>query len=765
MSKRNTILMVLFFAGLIGLWTLDRFHVPTSEEAHKNGARILPGLIDIPPEEIARVEVSGGPDVLVFERDGRRWKLAAPVKGTADRARVDALVANLKLLPRSPDAATIEGPDDKFGLTSPKKKTVRLYRGNESTPIASLEVGSTLGNQRYVRAEGGKGVDVADANVLASLDGQLADWREKTLFTFSSFEVIELDATGPNGRLKLDRLGGHHRIDRPFRAPAEPAKVEELIASMCGLKVADGARGFLAESPGNGKAFGLDKPARTIVLMAAGKEDGKVVEEAIEVGNAVPDEPNRFYARRRGESQVLKIDGTALARLDADPRTLRGLRVADVVPERVTKLRVKSQGLDHEIARTPRGWRVVTPEDAVGPADTQTLRLVITELATSRAMESKDPKEYTPKETGLDEPSMVIEAWEDSPTPVARVVLGTRFRGKRELFARSDEDPSLLLLPTTAFDLGPGGPLAFRDRRILSLPPRHMTQLAVRGQQGDPIEVVPRGEPGQYDKWTMIAPVEAPADKDNLASIDALFTQLRADTIVADLAAGASKYGLENPYITLTWSAVPEAGGSPVERTLRIGNELPGGQGTRYASVSKFPWIFALGTRTIAILDGELHDRQVTPLKPEAVSMVELTWPDRSLNVARVPSALGNSARWQMTSGSFSTGNELSRLDSLLTAMAMLRTVRYFQYRGPFRPEFGLEKPSLGIEVHFQGSPRITRLRIGALRPDNLRYATTEAGDGGAVFLLMNMSAEPWASLIGKERIDRPELPADVFAK
>jgi len=92
--------------------------------------------------------------------------------------------------------------------------------------------------------------------------------------------------------------------------------------------------------------------------------------------------------------------------------------------------------------------------------------------------------------------------------------------------------------------------------------------------------------------------------------------------------------------------------------------------------------------------------------------------------------------------------------------MASLRASRFVQYRGPISQATGLLGPSLTMELHERSSPGITRFRLGNLLPDGQRYATTEPGDDGAVFLFPGTTAEPWSGLIGK--MDG-ELPANPF--
>src|SRR5262249_54922669 len=129
-SNRTTFtLLVLFFGALLTLWGLERAGVLTNEERALRSDRVLPELINVPPESIRRVSIDRGNVHLVFERRRRgssRWQLVEPLGVAAEPTRLETLVRNLKELRKSPDAGTLGGPAGSFGL-EPPEVTVRLF--------------------------------------------------------------------------------------------------------------------------------------------------------------------------------------------------------------------------------------------------------------------------------------------------------------------------------------------------------------------------------------------------------------------------------------------------------------------------------------------------------------------------------------------------------------------------------------------------------------------------------------------------------------
>ena len=79
------------------------------------------------------------------------------------------------------------------------------------------------------------------------------------------------------------------------------------------------------------------------------------------------------------------------------------------------------------------------------------------------------------------------------------------------------------------------------------------------------------------------------------------------------------------------------------------------------------------------------------------------------------------------------------------------------QYGGDFKPEFGLDKAALTVEVQLEGESEVKKLKIGSASDDKNRYATT-AVNAGAVFLLREDELKHY--LTGPEHFAKPDEKA-----
>jgi hypothetical protein len=777
MKDRSTyLLLVLFFSGLIGLIWAEYARIPTASQQRVMTGKILPELLDVKPAEVGRVEIDGGKERLAFERREGGWQMTAPLDALADKARVDGLVMNLRSLPRLPDVGTIEGPAEKFGLDRPAR-VVRLFKDGDKQPLATLEVGKAIGDHRYVRPSGG-GIELADARLLAAVDVPPVEWRERSLFVTAAFDVEALDARGPDRALEARRVEQKWRLIRPIRAPGDEAKIDGLLADLSALRVADGTAGFVADDVKDFAKYGLDKPS-WVVELTAGEAPRR---RAVHFGKAVPDQPGKVYARRADQDDVVVVEAKVLDALAADPHGLRSKKVADLAIPRVDYIRIEAGGQEHRLARGERGWRVLAP--APGMGDRQAIEGLLKGLNGLQFGELLESERVD--RAGLDPPAMAIAVWEDgiagaSEDRVARadlrpegppalsLQLGRPDLVRKLVYGRTEGDPAVMTLPTTAAQLVPEGSLAFRSRSIQSLDPRRLVGLTlVRG--GRTIELAAPATGGEnFRQWRMTAPVRAPVEGEVVGRIVGLLSGLRAESLVRESAGDLKTFGLDAPVLSVSWklrpggpaSASSEEGTVGDEGTLRVGAEVPGHAGSRYAQVAGQSTIFTLGPRWLEILEAEPRDHTVFRFALPQVTRLILRGPGRTVALARQPKSLGGAEAWVPEPGSDATGIDLPGIEPLLTMLSALKTTRFLQYEGPFPAEAGLDAPALTVEVELSGGFGTRQLRLGRPGPEASRYATADPGRTGAVFLQPMLTWERWVRALGGPA---SELPADPFA-
>ncbi len=796
MKHRATIvLMTLFFAGLIGLWWADYARVPTADERRRMSGRVLPELMDVPVADISRIVIERGSkgNIVLERRPGERGQLVEPLDVAADPSMFESFARTLKDLAKLPEAGSIARTRaDEFGL-APPEAVVKIYLRSSSEPAARLEVGKVAQRNRYVHEPGQADIEVVESRLLALVDVDAAEWRDRMLFGAPTYQVESVNVSGPGRALSLRREPGLWRITKPFLAPAEPSKVESLLADLTSLRVVSGKRGFVAENVKDLAAYGLDHPFLSVELTS--RVGGPMV---VELGKQAPDDVNQVYARRTDQDDVVLVDARAVRDLGLTANTVRSKRIADFDPREVEFVRIESGGKTFDLARSGSGWTQESPTRE--PADVAAVRSLLTQLSTVQTSDFFDAKQVVAP--GLDPPAMTVRLWggktdqtpaTDAATPSATASgprpvpawppllslnFGRRDPVARQRYARIAGDSTVLALPDAMLRALPENPLAFREKMVLALDPAAVDRIEVE-RDGRVYEVALQGVGSNPNAWRMVRPAAGRGDNEVITQILVGLSNLRAERLDAEDAVTDNAYGFDKPHLKLTAhlksagpESTPSSAGVAAEKksaaatgetaTLIVGKHVPNSEDW-YARIVGKPLVFELANVFVELLGAELRERRVASIPLRSVQRLAFRWPDGGFLAFR-PKGNNQSSPlgWEAEPGVDASKFDAARVPAAAQALTNLSAIRFTQYDGPIPAAAGLEPPRLEVDVYASEGRGLRKLRLGAAVSGDspLIFATLAEGAAGAVFLL---PAADWDALI-KSPHPATQLPSDVFA-
>jgi hypothetical protein len=758
-------LLLLFFVSLLTLVGLERAGILTEREKERREVRVLPELIDAPVLAIRKIAIERGSEHLVFERRGNapgRWQMRQPLDVAAAPTPLETLVGTLKELRKSPDAGTISRADESFGL-DPPAAIVRIYgaadaKGASSEqPLATLALGKAVHGMRYLRSEGGSGIDVADSKLLSAVDAPLVEWREVHVVPVATFQIASFSIKRPNLEIRGERGGrGQWNLTRPILAPGNFAKVESFLAALSSLRVLEGAQGFVADDVKDFAPYGLDSPSATVELTTAPDTAEPYV---LHVGKAVPGQPDRVYVREGDQDDVVWVGAKAVGEIPTTAIALRSQRIADIEPAAVTAIQIDARNVRFNLKKDASGWEQTSPRAA--KADTAAVNALLVQIDSIQASEFLDPKKVRSPE--LTPPVMTIKVWQSAPTgpgktapaagaPVLNLHIGRHDVFLKSIFAQLEGDTVVLALPDLFVNALPKNELAFREREVLRLAPAQVSRLVLT-RAGRVDELVP-SKSGEANQWRMLRPIEAPADSRSVTQALAALTNLRADEFITESAPDLKLFGLDKPLLEVAWE-------SDRSHKLKVGGQVPK-TAAYYAMIEGESYVFTLKAEALKIFEAEFHDHLVMsfPLATAERLILNWGWPRRTVVLKHRAPATPQQPDWVAEAGQDVAGIDLSSMPALVKALSHLESIRYFQYEGEIPVATGLDRPRFQIEVS-RGSkepPRV--LRIGYSIAGGLVMAAEGTAASGPVFVL---PAAAWDHLIqsGERSVS---LPNQVFA-
>jgi hypothetical protein len=798
MKRHHTtiVLLTLFITGLLVLWWADYTGVETNEQRERRGQYVLASLADVDDAAVRKIEIDDSHEKIVLERRGReRWQMTKPVDVAADSAMVSTLARNLKVLRKSPDAGSITGAPKTYGL-DPPRATVLVYGDNPNKPLATLVVGSEiegLKDRLYVRPRDQAGndrpIEIVDGRMLNFIGKPASDWRDKTLFNTPTFYISELAVTGPGRDLKAKREERHWQIVSPINAPADEEKMEGVLAEISSLRVAEGAKGYVADNVRDLAPYGLDHPELTLTLKTSW---GGGETQVVQIGKPAKDQPDLAYAKQQDQDDVVLVSVKELRDLGKGKNALRSKRVANLNPARAGFIELHAFDRDFRLARSSAGWTLLGPKPE--KTDKTYVENLLRQLAEAQTSDFFEPSAIANSKPSLDPPKMTVKVWElasgenlpgeppgepPKEAPAVNLEIGRLDPLKKTLFARIAGDTTVLALTEQVANALPRNVLSFRDRTVLALPPARVAGLSVvRGGETYVLEAPSPSSKSLH--WRMTRPIEATADDPTATGMLLTLANLRAEDFITDQPGDGTAYGLDKPTLTASWTLLAETGTGPAAKekasaatgaesqsrsgTLKIGARVPRSENV-YASVTGSPMVFTLGPEALQPFHEEFRNHRVLSIPPEKIEKLTLRWPDRELAFVHEASPTGRGMVWKPVLGLDASGFDVSRINSLVASLAELNTPKFVQYVGIFPVSSGLNPPRLQIEllVARDKDPRI--LRIGNKSPEGPLLATTDTKSAGAIFLL---SGPAWAELVRSPKkpgdLPKNELPEDVFA-
>ncbi|HMY74560.1 MAG TPA: DUF4340 domain-containing protein, partial [Blastocatellia bacterium] len=207
-------------------------------------------------EDITGVTVTRGSEKVVLESQDNKWLVKSPVNAAADDSAMNSLIGDLvsaRIEREFPNASADALKE--YGLTQPAVKLeVKLKDGKTRT----IELGGKdpLGSSVYAKLDGSPNVAVLGASLLTNADKPLNDWRDRSVFGATQYDVTSLKVTNENGSFELGKKDADWSITSPIAGPAEDTEVNSLINEITSAKAAE----IVSDTADDLAKYGLDKP-------------------------------------------------------------------------------------------------------------------------------------------------------------------------------------------------------------------------------------------------------------------------------------------------------------------------------------------------------------------------------------------------------------------------------------------------------------------------------------------------------------------------
>ncbi len=650
--RARTIFRLLVAIALVGggLALVERM-----QKRHGRDPRGQPVLRDMAWDRVHHLSLDFGSHRMECVRSNAGWELRFPLMAPADEGRMECILSALQAM-RIYDAVTARQRESRllsladFGLEPPRVRIA--LRDGVRTRYLRIGQDVPLGKGLFVWLESEPDVWVVGPAVAEALPAKAEDLRARRVFQGETARTTRLEIQRPGvGFLQLVRQGGKWRLQQPFYARVDTARVHLILDTLYSVEVErfvwdapPPVPGGSAPSPALAMApdrlavlessYGLapDEAVRLTVW-----QEGQELSQELRLGKSVPDKPNSLYAKIRDIPSVYQVSRTILETVSVTPNELRDRNLFFVDPRDVRVIGLQKGDQKLVLRRQPdTSW--VLSEPVEWPADGPTVGDLLRRITALRVEAFADGTETNLAALGLAAPVLILHVLKNEPhgteteasSPASflsegqedRLLIGQTAGTPRRFFARFERDGIRFgegatvyeLAPAAVMDLGPDltDPLRFRDRHMLAVLPQNIKRIHWTLETG---EAIVTQDPSSAT-WTLVHPPGSVLLKDALDDFLLAVAALRADRIECHNPKDLSGYGLATPAARITLTLSETEG---LQKSLFIG--APAGAWGRFVLIQGQDVVFALSDDVVKrLIRSPLSASNTPPSKVSATN-------------------------------------------------------------------------------------------------------------------------------------------------
>ena len=584
MNFRNTLILLIIFALLLGTFLLLRNRKPEEKEIEKN----INETYAIKRDEIRKIRLSFKDEntrpFLIAKDTENKWQLAEPIQAEADQDEVEVLLDDL-LNKRVKQTLENETDLSKFGLDKPTVQVELWATGEE--PYKKFLIGDkAIGYSVYLKEKSASSVITIESSALTDLSKPYTDFRDDTVIGFSLGDVKGITLSYPEQKSIICSLNpeGAWMVDASsdFQAKADKTEIDDILDALKNLKV----KVFEADGVTNLSQYGLDKPRIEATVMLGEDKTSKT----LLVGKNVP-ETNRVYVKRQNSNSVFSVNKDIVSDLTKKAYDLRDKTVIDFQRSDVNKFELQNGNEITAFEKEDLGdWKITQPSEY--KADKNAIDNLLFELDSLKAREFVSDKPDSLVTYGLANPQNIVTLHESGKSE-PKVLLFGKKQGN-VVHVKTKNADTVFLVKGNLLDKIKMGAAELRDKVVLEFDSDDAQKLELK-HDDVAITCLKQGV-----NWRITVPSNEDADNSEVTSIIDKLAELRVEKFVSGKPDVAIT-GLDKPQIQVTVTLKDNTA-----YTLLIGKSA--GNQNVYAKLKALEELFLLSETTVKSLKTTLDD-------------------------------------------------------------------------------------------------------------------------------------------------------------
>ncbi len=443
MSVKGTLITLVLFVVLVGIYKWDKGKRESTEKAKEQAAKIMQfeakdvdSLVLSNKGESIELKKSGG------DEENPNWEILKPIQTKADASQVKSIVESLagakkqEIFELAKDQKLadygLETPEVKAEVKSEDKgQFVNILFGDRKTGMGDYFA--------TIESEKNK-VFLVPPHVQSLLVKPLFDLRDKTVISAPADDVTSVTLSMDlAGEMVAEKVDGKWRLKSPLEDAGDEVAIGDLLRKIDGARAAD-----FVDTTGTLQlaSYGLDNPAYRLTVWGPKLKE----ERAFLLGEKVPEE-DQYYAKAENADQVVMVPGDVQVQLAKSFDEYRSKDLFPAVGVEAGEIDVTLDGKSYGLKKDDEGqWSFA--EAAEGKIDQAGVEDMLAALVELRVKEFKVDDSATTDTAvyGLDSPTLTVELRAKDGKRVDRATIGRVDNGEQVIYAKREGSPSILAL-------------------------------------------------------------------------------------------------------------------------------------------------------------------------------------------------------------------------------------------------------------------------------------------------------------------------------
>jgi hypothetical protein len=375
----------------------------------------------------------------VIKKDGGKYKVTSPVAYAADETFAKNAFEAIEKLEFGSLVTEQKAKQAEFEVEDAKGVRV-VAKGANGTVLADLLVGKSQGTGTMVRPSGKDEIWEANGSIRYTFDKAPADWRDKSITTFTLGDAEKVDIKAKDGStIALKKNGEKWEV---ANSSVKIDKLDDTIAggivsALSTFKASDFADGLKSADTG------LEPPSLTLTVGLKGGKSATVL-----VGGKKGDDD--FYVKTSDAPQIFVVKKYNIERVNKRPVEFRDKTLCNVADADLGDISVASSEKERSYAFSKSGsdWKASKP--AKLELDSSKVTPIAGAFKEWKA--SSFAEDTTPATTGLDKPKAVISVKSKKAADSCTIKVGNETKDKQSYYVQSAKAGDIMLVQKWSAD-------------------------------------------------------------------------------------------------------------------------------------------------------------------------------------------------------------------------------------------------------------------------------------------------------------------------